>query len=52
MRTLRLVGLSDDGRSLLLALEGADGDEERFVLPVEDRLREVACEDARLHGQI
>ncbi|PRY49258.1 Protein of unknown function (DUF3071) [Geodermatophilus tzadiensis] len=52
MRTLRLVGLSDDGRSLLLALENADGEEERFALPVDDRLRAAARGDTRRLGQI
>ncbi|SDC47085.1 Protein of unknown function [Geodermatophilus telluris] len=52
MRTLRLVGLSDDGRSVLLALETADGEEERFALPVDDRLRAAARGDTRRLGQI
>ena len=30
MRTLRLVALSDDGTSLILAEDGADGESERF----------------------
>ena len=31
MRTLRLVALSDDGKSLVLAVDGADADERRAV---------------------
>ncbi|MCV2489637.1 septation protein SepH [Geodermatophilus sp. YIM 151500] len=49
MRSVRLVGLSDDGRSLVLALD--DGDE-RLTLPVDDRLRAAARGDARRLGQI
>ncbi|MGY1747417.1 septation protein SepH [Blastococcus sp. SYSU D00695] len=54
MRTLRLVGLSDDGSSLVLAAEGVEpGDEgERFELPVDDRVRAAARGDARRLGQI
>ncbi|WP_336029978.1 septation protein SepH [Geodermatophilus sp. FMUSA9-8] len=54
MRSLRLVGLSEDGRSLVLAAEGADGtdDGERFELPVDDRLRAAARGDTRRLGQI
>ena len=54
MRTLRLVGLSDDGSSLVLVAEGVEpGDEgERFELPVDDRLRAAARGDARRLGQI
>ena len=48
MRSLRLVALSDDGTSLILA---ADGDRrttvERFELPIDDRLRAAARGDAR-----
>src|SRR3954454_11404117 len=52
MRTLRLVGLSDDGH-LILAAEGADGAEgERFALPVDDRVRAAARGDARRLTQI
>lgn len=48
MRTLRLVALSGDGRSLVLATEGADGAEgERFELPVDDRVRAAARGDSR-----
>ncbi|WP_324275961.1 septation protein SepH [Blastococcus brunescens] len=53
MRTLRLVALSDDGKSLVLAAEGADGAEgERFELPVDDRVRAAARGDARRLTQI
>ena len=54
MRTLRLVGLSDDGSSLVLAVEGLEpGDEdERFELPVDDRVRAAARGDTRRLGQI
>ncbi len=51
MRTLRLVGLSDDGSSLLLVADTADG-EERFALPVDDRLRAAARGDSRRLTQI
>jgi hypothetical protein len=48
MRTLRLVALSDDGKSFILAAEGTDGAEgERFALPVDDRVRAAARGDAR-----
>ncbi len=54
MRTLRLVALSDDGTSLVLALEGAEPGEEgeRFELPIDERLRAAARGDARRLGQI
>ncbi|SOE00908.1 septation protein SepH [Blastococcus haudaquaticus] len=53
MRTLRLVALSDDGKSLVLATEGIDGAEgERFELPVDDRVRAAARGDARRLTQI
>jgi hypothetical protein len=54
MRTLRLVGLSDDGSSLVLVAEGLEpGDEgERFELPVDDRVRAAARGDSRRLGQI
>ncbi|WP_448642429.1 septation protein SepH [Geodermatophilus sp. URMC 63] len=52
MRPLRLVALSEDGRSLVLALDGADGDEERFELRIDDRLRAAARGDTRRLGQI
>ena len=48
MRTLRLVALSDDGKSFILAADGTDGAEgERFALPVDDRVRAAARGDAR-----
>jgi Protein of unknown function (DUF3071) len=48
MRTLRLVALSDDGKSFILAAESSDGTEgERFQLPVDDRVRAAARGDAR-----
>jgi hypothetical protein len=53
MRTVRLVALSDDGTTLILALDDVDGSEvERFELPVDDRLRAAARGDARRLGQI
>ncbi|TFV53062.1 septation protein SepH [Blastococcus sp. TF02A-35] len=53
MRSLRLVALSDDGQSLVLATEGPDGAEgERFELPIDDRLRAAARGDARRLIQI
>jgi hypothetical protein len=53
MRTLRLVALSDDGKSLVLAAEGSDGTEgERFELPIDDRVRAAARGDARRLTQI
>lgn len=51
MRSLRLVALSDDGTSLILAEDGADG-ETTFELPVDDRLRAAARGDARRLTQI
>jgi len=48
VRTLRLVALSDDGRSLVLTAEDADGGEERFELPIDERVRAAARGDARL----
>jgi hypothetical protein len=51
MRSLRLVALSDDGKSLILAEDGADG-ETRFELPVDDRLRAAARGDAHRLTQI
>jgi DUF3071 family protein len=54
MRSLRLVALTDDGRSLVLALDGAEPGEEgeRFELPIDDRVRAAARGDARRLGQI
>ena len=51
MRSLRLVGLSDDGTSLVLAEDGADG-ETTFELPVDDRVRAAARGDSRRLTQI
>src|SRR6478752_3401147 len=51
MRTLRLVAISDDGKSLILAADGAD-DGDRFELPIDDRLRAAARGDARRLTQI
>ena len=47
MRTLRLVALSDDGKSVVLAADGPDGEGERFELPIDDRLRAAARGDTR-----
>ena len=53
MRTLRLVALSDDGKSLVLTAEGPDPDGgERFELPIDDRVRAAARGDARRLTQI
>ena len=53
MRTLRLVALSDDGKSLILTVDGADAAEgEKFELPIDDRLRAAARGDARRLTQI
>ena len=52
MRTLRLVALSDDGTSVVLAADGPDGEGEKFVLPIDDRLRAAARGDARRLTQI
>ncbi|UOX99834.1 septation protein SepH [Blastococcus sp. PRF04-17] len=53
MRTLRLVALSDDGKSLVLAAGGTDpADGERFELPIDDRVRAAARGDARRLTQI
>ncbi len=53
MRTLRLVALSDDGKSLILASDGPESSEgERFELPIDERLRAAARGDARRLGQI
>jgi hypothetical protein len=48
VRTLRLVALSDDGTSLVLTAEDGDGGEERFELPIDERVRAAARGDARL----
>jgi hypothetical protein len=54
MRQLRLVALTDDGASLVLAVDGAEPGEEgeRFELPIDDRVRAAARGDARRLGQI
>lgn len=52
MRTLRLVALSDDGKSVVLAADGPDGEGEKFVLPIDDRLRAAARGDSRRLTQI
>ena len=52
MRRLRLVALSDDGQSVVLAVEGPDGETEKFELPIDDRLRAAARGDARRLTQI
>jgi hypothetical protein len=53
MRTLRLVALSGDGKSLILSAEGADTDGgERFLVPIDDRVRAAATGDARRLTQI
>ncbi|MGY1615673.1 septation protein SepH [Geodermatophilus sp. SYSU D00691] len=50
MRRLRVVALSDDGRSLILTAEAGDGSDEpeRFELPIDERVRAAARGDARL----
>jgi hypothetical protein len=53
MRSLRLVALSDDGKSLILAADGGDSpDGERFEVLIDDRLRAAARGDARRLTQI
>ena len=52
MRTLRLVALSDDGKSVVLAADGPDGEGEKFELPIDDRLRAAARGDTRRLTQI
>jgi hypothetical protein len=54
MRTLRLVALSDDGKSVILSVDGADAAEsgERFELSIDDRLRAAARGDSRRLTQI
>ena len=42
MRTLRLVALSDDGKSVVLVADGPDGEGEKFELAIDDRLRAAA----------
>jgi len=52
MRTLRLVALSDDGKSVVLVADGIDGEGEKFELAIDDRLRAAARGDARRLTQI
>jgi hypothetical protein len=52
MRTLRLVALSDDGKSVVLVADGPDGEGEKFELAIDDRLRAAARGDARRLTQI
>jgi hypothetical protein len=53
MRTLRLVALSDDGKSFLLAVDGENAtDGETFELPIDDRVRAAARGDSRRLTQI
>jgi hypothetical protein len=54
MRTLRLVALSDDGKSVILSADGPDSGDggEKFELPIDDRLRAAARGDARRLTQI
>jgi hypothetical protein len=48
MRALRLLALSDDGKNLILTADGPEGGEERFELPIDERVRAAARGDARL----
>jgi hypothetical protein len=54
MRTLRLVALSDDGKSVILSVDGPDAGDggEKFELPIDDRLRAAARGDSRRLTQI
>jgi hypothetical protein len=53
MRSLRLVALSDDGKSFILTIDGGDSaDGEKFELPIDDRVRAAARGDARRLTQI
>jgi hypothetical protein len=54
MRTLRLVALSEDGKSVILSADGPDAGDggEKFELPIDDRLRAAARGDARRLTQI
>ncbi|MCW2701147.1 MAG: uncharacterized protein JWQ45_2682 [Blastococcus sp.] len=53
MRSLRLVALSGDGKSLILTTEGADApDGDTFELPIDDRVRAAARGDSRRLTQI
>ena len=42
------MALSDDGGSLILTSDDTDGGEERFELPIDERVRAAARGDARL----
>ena len=53
MRSLRLVALSDDGKHLVFAPDGPDTDPaDRFLVPIDDRLRAAARGDANRVAQI
>jgi len=54
MRSLRLVALSDDGKHLVFAPDGPDAPDpaERFLVPIDDRLRAAARGDAHRVAQI
>jgi hypothetical protein len=53
MRSLRLVALSDDGKSLILTTDVGDAaDGEKFELPIDDRVRAAARGDSRRLTQI
>jgi hypothetical protein len=54
MRSLRLVALSDDGKHLVLAPDGPDASDpaDRFLVPVDERLRAAARGDAHRVAQI
>ena len=53
MRSLRLVALSDDGKSLILTTDGGDSaDGEKFELPIDDRVLAAARGDSRRLTQI
>jgi hypothetical protein len=54
MRSLRLVALSDDGKHLVFAPDGPDAADpaDRFLVPIDDRLRAAARGDANRVAQI
>jgi hypothetical protein len=52
MRTLRLLSIAEDGKSVVLVADGSDGEGEKFELPIDDRLRAAARGDARRLTQI
>jgi hypothetical protein len=54
MRSLRLVALSDDGKHLVFAPDGPDVPDpaERFLVPIDERLRAAARGDAHRVAQI